>query len=129
MVSRRRFIEMTVATSVAGAAVGVSQDAFAAATSGSTWSSTTWRGLQGKRVTLLDASGVTHAAKVGVLTVQPAQSGMTGEAFTVALHAVSGSIEDGLYRLRGGISGQIALVEGDPGTAVLTVNTMKPGTR
>ena len=131
MVSRRRFMEMTVATSVAGAALGVSQDAMAAVagTSGSTWSAATWRGLQGKRITLLDAAGAPHAVKVGALTAQPAQPGTTGEAFTVALQASSGSIGDGLYRLRGGVSGQVALVEGDPGTALLTVNTVRPGSR
>ena len=126
MLTRRRFIEMGVATSVAGAAVGVGQDALAS-TTGTVWTASSWQALTGNNVTLVDAAGASTRVTVRAVTLVPAQSGTTGEAFLVQLRGpATGSIPDGLYRVRGGVSGQVFLVGGANGSATLAVNTVRP---
>ena len=125
MLTRRRFIEMGVATSVAGAAIGVGQDALAAG-SLTVWTASTWQALTGRSITLIDAAGTTRRVKVVAVTASPAQANTTGEAFLVDLRGRSGTaIPDGLYRLRGGINGQVFLAAAGDGSATLAVNTVR----
>ena len=125
MLTRRRFIEMGVATSVAGAAIGVGQDALAAG-SVTAWTASTWQALTGRSITLIDAAGTTRRARVVAVTTSPAQANTHGEAFLVDLRGRSGTaIPDGLYRLRGGINGQVFLAAAGDGGATLTVNTVR----
>lgn len=127
MLSRRRFIEITTATTVAGAALGVTQDAVAAGASGTIWASPTWQGLQGQPLTIVDASGASQTVRVGAVAVLPKQARTRGEAFMVALVSeASRHIPDGLYRLRGGVRGQVFLNSGKPGAATLTINSVRP---
>ncbi|MCW2495937.1 hypothetical protein [Jatrophihabitans sp.] len=124
MVSRRNFLELAVATTVAGGALGLSQDGAAAATE-TAWSSATWRELEGTTIRAVDAAGASHSVRVGAVHAYAKQSRVTGEAFRVQLTAARGRLPDGLYRLRGGVSGQVSLIEGEPGSAGLVVNTVR----